>query len=79
MPTMYYEADANPALIARRKVAVIGFGSQGHAHAMNQGFRCRRRGGAPRRITTRREGRRCRSQLRMEPIRGNTLFPVAIV
>ncbi len=32
---MYYEADANPALVARRKVAVLGFGSQGHAHALN--------------------------------------------
>jgi len=30
-----YAADADPALITRRKVAVIGFGSQGHAHAMN--------------------------------------------
>ena len=35
MTTVYYEKDANPALIARRKVAVIGFGSQGHAHSMN--------------------------------------------
>jgi ketol-acid reductoisomerase len=32
---MYYEGDADPSLIAGRKVAVIGFGSQGHAHAMN--------------------------------------------
>jgi len=32
---MYYEKDANPGLIAGRKVAIIGFGSQGHAHALN--------------------------------------------
>lgn len=35
MAKMYYEADADPSLITRRKVAVIGFGSQGHAHALN--------------------------------------------
>jgi ketol-acid reductoisomerase len=35
MIKMYYEADADPGLITRRKVAVMGFGSQGHAHALN--------------------------------------------
>lgn len=35
MTTMYYGADADPGLITRRKVAVMGFGSQGHAHALN--------------------------------------------
>ncbi|MCL4813515.1 MAG: ketol-acid reductoisomerase [Vicinamibacteraceae bacterium] len=30
-----YDNDANPALIRAKKVAVIGFGSQGHAHALN--------------------------------------------
>src|ERR1700728_4886154 len=33
MATMYYESDAAPALIAGRKVAILGYGSQGHAHA----------------------------------------------
>jgi ketol-acid reductoisomerase len=35
MVKMYYEQDADPTLITRRKVAVMGFGSQGHAHALN--------------------------------------------
>ncbi|MDP8905003.1 MAG: ketol-acid reductoisomerase [Chloroflexota bacterium] len=32
---MYYDADADPAVLAGRTVAVIGYGSQGHAHAQN--------------------------------------------
>ena len=32
---VYYDADADLSLIKRRKVAVIGYGSQGHAHALN--------------------------------------------
>ncbi|HLN15253.1 MAG TPA: ketol-acid reductoisomerase [Acidimicrobiales bacterium] len=35
MATMYYEADADPTLIQGRKVAILGYGSQGHAHAQN--------------------------------------------
>ncbi|HMD47295.1 MAG TPA: ketol-acid reductoisomerase [Acidimicrobiales bacterium] len=35
MATMYYESDADPTLIQGRKVAVLGYGSQGHAHALN--------------------------------------------
>jgi len=35
MATIYYERDADPAVISSRKVAVIGYGSQGHAHALN--------------------------------------------
>jgi ketol-acid reductoisomerase len=32
---VYYDADADLSLIKGRKVAVIGYGSQGHAHALN--------------------------------------------
>ena len=33
--TIYYDKDANLELLKKRKVAVIGYGSQGHAHALN--------------------------------------------
>jgi len=32
---MFYDADADLDLIKDKKIAVIGFGSQGHAHALN--------------------------------------------
>ena len=32
---VYYDADADVNLIKGMKVAIVGFGSQGHAHAMN--------------------------------------------
>ena len=32
---MYYDNDADPAALAGQTVAVIGYGSQGHAHALN--------------------------------------------
>ena len=32
---VYYEGDANLDLLKNKKVAVLGFGSQGHAHALN--------------------------------------------
>jgi ketol-acid reductoisomerase len=35
MATIYYDKDANLDLLKKRKVAVIGYGSQGHAHALN--------------------------------------------
>ena len=35
MATIYYDKDAKPEVIKKRKVAVIGYGSQGHAHALN--------------------------------------------
>ena len=35
MATMYHDEDADLALIQSKKVAVIGYGSQGHAHALS--------------------------------------------
>ena len=35
MATLYYDNDADLALLAGKTVAVIGYGSQGHAHALN--------------------------------------------
>jgi ketol-acid reductoisomerase len=35
MAKIYYDQDADPAWIRSKKVAVIGYGSQGHAHALN--------------------------------------------
>ena len=35
MSKMFYEKDTNLGLLQGKKVAVIGFGSQGHAHALN--------------------------------------------
>ena len=35
MTKMYYEKDGNLELLKGKKVAIIGFGSQGHAHALN--------------------------------------------
>ena len=35
MAEMYYDQDADLGLLRGRKIAVIGFGSQGHAHALN--------------------------------------------
>ena len=32
---LYYDADADLALLAGKRVAVIGYGSQGHAHSLN--------------------------------------------
>ncbi|MCI1958716.1 MAG: ketol-acid reductoisomerase [Clostridia bacterium] len=35
MAKMYYESDADRKFISGKKVAIIGYGSQGHAHALN--------------------------------------------
>ena len=35
MATIYYDKDANLDLVKEKKVAIIGYGSQGHAHALN--------------------------------------------
>ncbi|CAG0976902.1 partial Ketol-acid reductoisomerase (NADP(+)), partial [Anaerolineae bacterium] len=32
---VYYDKDADLSIIQGKKVAIIGYGSQGHAHALN--------------------------------------------
>ncbi len=35
MAKLYYDDSADLSLIQAKKVAIIGYGSQGHAHALN--------------------------------------------
>jgi len=35
MANIYYESNVNPDLIKSKRVGIIGYGSQGHAHALN--------------------------------------------
>jgi ketol-acid reductoisomerase len=35
MAKMYYDNDADLSLLSGKKIAIIGYGSQGHAHALN--------------------------------------------
>ena len=50
-----YDADADLSLIQGRKVAVLGYGSQGHAHAQNL-----RDSGVSTRSEERRVGQACK-------------------
>ena len=34
-PKIYYQEDCNLSLLEGKKIAIIGYGSQGHAHAVN--------------------------------------------
>ena len=34
MAKLYYEKDCNPDILMGKKIAIIGYGSQGHAHAL---------------------------------------------
>ncbi len=35
MTKLYYQKDANPEILKGKKIAILGYGSQGHAHALN--------------------------------------------
>jgi ketol-acid reductoisomerase len=35
MTKVYYDADADRSLLEGKKITIVGYGSQGHAHALN--------------------------------------------
>ena len=35
MAEIFYDSDADLSVIQQKKVAIVGYGSQGHAHAQN--------------------------------------------
>ena len=35
MAKIYYQEDCNLSVLEGKKIAIIGYGSQGHAHALN--------------------------------------------
>ena len=56
---VYYDRDADLNLIKGKKVAIVGYGSQGHAHALNlrEFGRRQRRGCLAPRLQVRGQGR----------------------
>ena len=59
--TIYYENDCKPEVIQGKKIAIIGYGSQGHAHALNlMDSGCDVRVGSREGFAFRQEGRRGR-------------------
>lgn len=67
MANIFYDKDANPELIKQKKVAIIGFGSQGHAHALNL-----RDSGVEVRVSDRPDCESCKKAIEM----GFELMPV---
>ena len=45
---IYYEKDVDPSVIQGKKVAIIGYGSQGHAPALTSALACARAPSPPR-------------------------------
>ncbi len=76
MATIYYDDDADLSLIQARKIAVLGYGSQGHAHALSlRDSGCEVRVGLPGRIQVaqpRRGGRPDGRRSRPTPAPGPT-------
>ncbi len=68
---MYYDKDGDLSLIQQKKVAIIGYGSQGHAHALNlQDSGVRVRVGLP--ITSRSRAKANAAGLEVDDVAGAT-------